>query len=1523
MVYSSDSDDAQSETTAVNRPSLSEGKKGFSGGSGDEKAVAADGDTRDGAGIGHHGGNYATVGDGGDGKKRAKEGTELHRREVAAEEAAGAAVAAATDNPAASNALTENNLVNAREALEAGLGVRGSETARRDEMQRRVELRLVTPAKQGKAGTPRATAGAVVGRVAGGTGSVAAEFETPKNVAQKGRRHEAQYVGSGSSPDTRPPGQTRTPGGPQDTRSDHFHTEEAAPISEKVISQSKAKEAEEASEVGSVATDDISPRISPCKEQDENQVAAVAEEVISRWKSRRAADASEGAPDGTDVTSPCKAQEAEKREVAPDGTDVPSPYKAQEAEEREVAPVGTDTVNPCREQEEVQQAPPKTKEPSPDGQRRVLVEQFDLAPETYDDECAGIRLRVSEERVAKGKYGPVTILTDKRWIVEKGGASFLAATVVDFKPSGAAFSEPLVLEIDVEGEDECLVEKAAGVTEEDQDSIDSNLTEQDLQEQLTSLNHKYQFFERGEEGDAWRAHDDGAVVFDEKLGKYFFRANIKHFSQGCLGKKLNLQNNIQDERVRRGRPGKREWEFVNATDKSVMFLVLPTSYSASAISSLAFGLQVVEVGVDATVERQVVKAILPAATGVQAITIPPKEKPGNPEDGQIYPYRLCMVPEFAGRDARVLLVTVDNHEVSMFKAHDPGRTMPVKTNLPKLRQRALDAGDYYKLVTSVIPYESWSSAFHKAFYSLVYGKHTDWETWGKGHMLERSAQVEHRSGLLKKNHNLSEEHVRIIKSELPSKLAQFAKRSPDMQPFLETWEEKMAEVNVFVEQRKASADSSSSSSSSSESSSDDDSASEVRTCGVCKPSPDEGSKCKSCNTLHLQTCPVINKGPGTNLECKDYPDSDESDDEGGHATKRRRKGDKQTLPEDDSPEVDNSMRLSSLKTNNSPKLSMVDLTRNEFLFKRTPASKTLLKKFLGALLDASDEKGTIACAIPRPWYERGAQVHEAFRELSDADVENCPLVTSYTSVSGGARPKNKEGHMRNQQEHVLVVHRRAELQKEADVLAASFAVSQAMSKTSHLVLQVMKGDRSNPKLVLKRPKRSSSRSSRDISDLPVWAVSRTTAVKKPCQDTRNVPASCREREPCYSTWYASVRRRSSGRSGFESRSSTWPARQTNADLVDNLLKAGADGSAGWKGCNGQTLLHAAAEGGNEQVVSALVRAGAKEDMHTKAQSKGRTPLHLAAVGGHVAAAKVLVMAGADENVLDADREDTLHLAIIEGHAGVAEDLRLRGADPNVEGSNGDFPIHVAAFWRQDEIVRNLLHTGVNRMSDNERTALRIAVDRDNLSTVKILLDGGADVAALSDGATPLHRTVPVKNMDILAALMEAGADMELDAADLLFRWGANETALDKKGGTPRIPNIARASAQDRPILERLSKQLAYAPRGRAWRRRGLLVMCRAHPDRLRLAVEVPDIDVAIGQLQGRPSRRARRGEVKVEVTMGGALVGGAGGSRSSARGGGGRRAARGGSSGGGFDGMATWLMALREEDVFRKIVGFL
>ncbi|CAM9757739.1 unnamed protein product, partial [Ectocarpus fasciculatus] len=86
------------------------------------------------------------------------------------------------------------------------------------------------------------------------------------------------------------------------------------------------------------------------------------------------------------------------------------------------------------------------------------------------------------------------------------------------------------------------------------------------------------------------------------------------------------------------------------------------------------------------------------------------------------------------------------------------------------------------------------------------------------------------------------------------------------------------------------------------------------------------------------------------------------------------------------------------------------------------------------------------------------------------------------------------------------------------------------------------------------------------------------------------------------------------------------AATANDDLVSKLLRAGANGGGGYRGCHDKTLLHAAAEGGNVHVVSTLHRAGAGSEMDTKTPGTGHTPLHLAVLGGNAAAAKTLILA---------------------------------------------------------------------------------------------------------------------------------------------------------------------------------------------------------------------------------------------------------------------------------------------------------
>ncbi|CAM9532320.1 unnamed protein product, partial [Ectocarpus fasciculatus] len=397
----------------------------------------------------------------------------------------------------------------------------------------------------------------------------------------------------------------------------------------------------------------------------------------------------------------------------------------------------------------------------------------------------------------------------------------------------------------------------------------------------------------------------------------------------------------------------------------------------------------------------------------------------------------------------------------------------------------------------------------------------------------------------------------------------------------------------------------------------------------------------------------------------------------------------------------------------------------------------------------------------------------------------------------------------------------------------------------------------------------------------------------------------------------------------------------NRDLVDKLLGAGANGGAGWRGCHGKTLLHAAAEGGSVQVITRLRRAGAGGDTKAKTLDTGRTPLSLAVVGGQKAAVGALIMNGGDVNILDSTNDGPLHLAIKGRHVGIAKDLLLSGANPTQAGSNGDFPIHLAAGRGLDEVVLALVQRGVdpNGTSTGGWTPLyllQMAARENQAAAVRALVEAGADIEGRGSIAlkSPLQQAARFGSCAAMLTLLQLGANVNAkndfgrtplfyacvcgghdhDAADLLLRWGADETAVDSEEESVAsivIRHIAGAPEAWRPRLERISKLLARAPQDRAWRRRGFLVLCRAHPDRVRLEVEIPTAAAeATEQLQERPRSRPRTGEakvkveVKVEVEMVGTSGGGGGaGARSGAQ-----DAIEGvrEGTGGGFDFVSAW-----------------
>ncbi|CAN0354883.1 unnamed protein product [Ectocarpus sp. 6 AP-2014] len=214
------------------------------------------------------------------------------------------------------------------------------------------------------------------------------------------------------------------------------------------------------------------------------------------------------------------------------------------------------------------------------------------------------------------------------------------------------------------------------------------------------------------------------------------------------------------------------------------------------------------------------------------------------------------------------------------------------------------------------------------------------------------------------------------------------------------------------------------------------------------------------------------------------------------------------------------------------------------------------------------------------------------------------------------------------------------------------------------------------------------------------------------------------------------------------------------DLALTLLKAGANGGSGWEGCNDRTLLQAAAEGGNEEVVSTLLGKGGLEEIDVASGDQNRTALHRALIGGHTGAARALMVAGSDTSLLDTEKRSALHYAIRGGHLQLAGDAIIGGANLKAKDVIGDTPLHFAAAHDDDKFVSTIVRRGarVDRPNREGKYPLHVAVECGRLTVAEALLTAGADPNVRfgrSKRYSPLYFTVAVRSLAMMRSSASA------------------------------------------------------------------------------------------------------------------------------------------------------------------------
>ena len=285
----------------------------------------------------------------------------------------------------------------------------------------------------------------------------------------------------------------------------------------------------------------------------------------------------------------------------------------------------------------------------------------------------------------------------------------------------------------------------------------------------------------------------------------------------------------------------------------------------------------------------------------------------------------------------------------------------------------------------------------------------------------------------------------------------------------------------------------------------------------------------------------------------------------------------------------------------------------------------------------------------------------------------------------------------------------------------------------------------------------------------------------------------------------------------------WAADKGDAELTELLVYAGANPGAVTR-IGQYTPLHLASRAGSAAAVQALLKAGAKVDAKTSVS--GATALHLAAAAGDPAVVTALLDAKADINAKEAEWEQTpLIFAASLNRVEAIKVLLARGADANATSKSVDLQKHIpldrASNQRFAKVLEgtagkngkpspNQLQSAVQasrelyasgKLPEPEKpaagaaaapggaggqgqggqqqffeetpglsskgglTALLHAARQGHLASARALIDGGANVNAVSggDGTSPLLIATINGQFDMALLLLERGADPNLAA----------------------------------------------------------------------------------------------------------------------------------------------------------------
>ncbi|XP_043284516.1 ankyrin repeat and death domain-containing protein 1A-like isoform X2 [Venturia canescens] len=220
------------------------------------------------------------------------------------------------------------------------------------------------------------------------------------------------------------------------------------------------------------------------------------------------------------------------------------------------------------------------------------------------------------------------------------------------------------------------------------------------------------------------------------------------------------------------------------------------------------------------------------------------------------------------------------------------------------------------------------------------------------------------------------------------------------------------------------------------------------------------------------------------------------------------------------------------------------------------------------------------------------------------------------------------------------------------------------------------------------------------------------------------------------------------------------SRGNSVGVVEYLTEAVESLSVDATDCTGATALHHAAVAGHRDVILSLSKI---PEMELDAKDKkGQTPMHYGCAEGHTEAVEALISLGGDVNAQDNEGNTPLHVATRTRHTSIAQTLLKSGSSTEIGDEIGLTALHVAASQGCKGILESILqHGNINKQCNNGNTPLHLACENNEIETVEILINKGADPNCLNLRLqSPIHIAAEMGHTDICKLLLAAGANIE-------------------------------------------------------------------------------------------------------------------------------------------------------------------